>query len=110
MPGSEVGIIYFGSTEPAVFEARRLLAEAGVSTDAMRVRAVPFTREMGEFIQSHSRNYVVEMNRDGQLFQLLTLEYSNQAGKILSLAHTDGLPLTARRLLGGILTNEEKLK
>jgi len=36
------------------------------------------------------------MNRDGQLHQLLSLEYANQCVKLIALAHLDGLPMTAR--------------
>ena len=96
MPGAEVGIIAFGSTEPAIQEARHNLAEAGLKTDYLRVRAVPFTKEVDEFIDSHDRIYVVEMNRDGQLHQLLRLDYSEKCVKMISLAYLDGLPMTAR--------------
>jgi 2-oxoglutarate ferredoxin oxidoreductase subunit alpha len=108
METAEIGIIAFGSTEPAVQEARQQLAEAGIRSDFLRVRAVPFSRQVGDFIRQHVRNYVVEMNRDGQLHQLLTLDYPDQAIRLISLAHTDGLPLTARRVREGILAQEAK--
>ncbi len=65
-------------------------------TDFLRVRAVPFTSEVGDFIRQHAQVYVVEMNRDGQLNQLLTLEYPELATRLRSVAYTDGLPLTAQ--------------
>lgn len=105
--GAEISLISFGSTEPAILEARDQLDDMGVKTDYLRVRAIPFTIEIEEFVRSHKRNYVVEMNRDGQLHQLLTLEYSDQATKLISLAHTDGLPLTASRVREFILDREE---
>ena len=73
----------------------------------MRVRAVPFTEEVEVFIRQHERCYVVEMNRDGQLQQLLTLEYPGQALKLISIAYTDGLPMTARLVRQAILDKEE---
>jgi 2-oxoglutarate ferredoxin oxidoreductase subunit alpha len=69
---------------------------------------VPFTQEVQDFIQSHDRLYVVEMNRDGQLYQLLLLEYPQFAHKLIKIAYTDGLPMTARRVRESILAHEEK--
>jgi 2-oxoglutarate ferredoxin oxidoreductase subunit alpha len=108
MKDAEIGIIAFGSTAPAIEEARHQLAEKGLPTDSMRLRAVPFGSEVGDFIQKHSRNYVVEMNRDGQMHQLLTLEYPQQAMKLISMAYMDGLPMTARRVRESILAKEMK--
>ena len=69
--GAKIGVIAFGSTEPAIQEACFLLAEQGIKIDFLRVRAIPFSSQVGDFIRQHERNYVVEMNRDGQLHQLL---------------------------------------
>jgi 2-oxoglutarate ferredoxin oxidoreductase subunit alpha len=93
---TEIGILSFGSTEPAVQEARYLLSQRGIETDFLRLRAIPFTNEVTDFIHDHDRIYVIEMNRDGQLHQLLSLEYSRDCVKLISLAHLDGLPMTAR--------------
>jgi 2-oxoglutarate ferredoxin oxidoreductase subunit alpha len=108
MPGAQVGLIAFGSTEPAIAEARHQLARAGLFTDFLRVRAIPFTSEVGDFIKAHGRNYVIEMNRDGQLHQLLTLEYPEAATRLSSVAHTDGLPMTARFVREAIYGHEER--
>jgi 2-oxoglutarate/2-oxoacid ferredoxin oxidoreductase subunit alpha len=108
MAGAEIGIIAFGSTEPAIEEARHQLAQKGIKSDFLRVRAIPFTEEVNAFVHEHERNYVVEMNRDGQLHQLLLLDYPDRAMNLISLAHTDGLPLTARRVREAILPKEVK--
>lgn len=107
MEDAEIGILAFGSTEPAVREARHQLAGMGVKTDFLRVRAIPFTKEVEAFVNGHSRNYVVEMNRDGQLHQLLTLKYPARAVNLISLAYTDGLPMTARLVREAILSKEK---
>jgi 2-oxoglutarate ferredoxin oxidoreductase subunit alpha len=106
--GASIGIIAFGSTDPAIREARDRLAEQGVKTDYMRLRAVPFNAEVTEFIRRHDRNYVVELNRDGQMHQLLRLEVQGCATDLVSLAHIDGLPLTAEWLVKALLAEEEK--
>jgi 2-oxoglutarate ferredoxin oxidoreductase subunit alpha len=108
MPGAEIGIIAFGSTEPAVQEARQQLADKEIASDYLRVRAIPFTKEVENFVRSHEKTYVIEMNRDGQLHSLLTLDYPGRATHLISLAYTDGLPMTARRVREAILAQEEK--
>ncbi len=106
--GANIGIIAFGSTEPAIREARHeLLMEAGIKTDSMRIRGIPFTDDVLNFIESHDQNFVVEMNRDGQMYQLLLVEYPHLAAKLTSAAFNDGLPATARWVKDSILIKEE---
>jgi 2-oxoglutarate/2-oxoacid ferredoxin oxidoreductase subunit alpha len=109
MEGAEIGIIAFGSTDPAVQEARHFLKEAGIQTDYLRVRAIPFSPQIDEFVREHERTYVVELNRDGQLHQLLTLENPDRTVSLISLAHTDGLPLTAKWVVNALQKAEETL-
>jgi 2-oxoglutarate ferredoxin oxidoreductase subunit alpha len=108
--GATTGIIAFGSTDPAIQEARYLLeAEAGLKSDSMRIRGIPFSQEVREFIESHEQNVVVEMNRDGQMYQLLLVEYPDLAGKLSSVAFNDGLPATAKWVKESILSEEVKV-
>lgn len=109
MEGSQIGIIAYGSTEPAVAEARDGLAGKGIKTDFMRLRAIPFSREVVEFIRNHDRTYVVELNRDGQMHKLLSLEVPEKAASLKSIAHLDGLPLTAAWVERAIMSEEEKV-
>jgi 2-oxoglutarate ferredoxin oxidoreductase subunit alpha len=102
----EIGIIGFGSTETAIQEARYHLSQSAIKTDFLRLRAIPFTTEVNDFIHEHDRVYVIEMNRDGQLHQLLSLEYSRDCVKLISLAHLDGLPMTARWVEEAITAKE----
>ena len=94
--GAKVGIISYGSTDAAILEARDYLAEGGLQTDYLRLRAVPFTPEVKDFIEKHEVIYVVEMNRDGQMHKILRLEYPEATMKLVSLAKHDGMPLTAQ--------------
>jgi 2-oxoglutarate ferredoxin oxidoreductase subunit alpha len=97
MDGARVGIIAIGSADPAVEEARSQLADMGLPTDYLRVRAVPFTDEVVQFVRDHERVYVVELNRDGQLRQLLLVNLPEElATRLRKAAHTDGMPLSAR--------------
>ncbi len=95
MEGAEAALISYGSTDPAITEARDRLKEDGLATSYMRLRAVPFTEQVAAFVEAHERIYVVEMNTDGQMRQLLQLEYPQYATRFISLNHNDGLPLTA---------------
>ena len=106
--GSKTGIIAFGSTDEAILEAQHILWNQGLETDYMQVRAIPFNDQVEKFIFEHEVNYVVELNRDGQMNQLLTIEYPQFATKLISLAHIDGLPLTAKWVVDAILSKENK--
>ena len=95
--GAKVGIIAFGSTDPAIVEARdRLQAQYGLQTSYLRLRALPLGEEVKQFVAAHDRVYVIELNSDGQMHQLLQLHTPEHATKLLSIAYNDGLPLTPR--------------
>ncbi len=107
-PGAKIGIISSGSADPAVTEARDLLHRKGISTDYLRIRSLPFGQEVEQFLKTHEMIFVVEINRDGQMLQLLTIKYPQYAEKMTKTAHMDGLPITARWVCDQILTREEK--
>ncbi len=105
---TSLGIIAYGSTDPAVLEACDRLQANGIGVDYLRLRAVPFSEEVKHFVQEHERVYVVEMNLDGQMRQLLQLEYPDEALKFRSITQNDGLPLTARFIKESLMTAEEE--
>ena len=92
--GSDIGIVTFGTNEDAVREARDWLANDGIQTDYLRVRALPVASAVGEFIHSHKSIFVIENNFDGQLNQLLRIESPEDISHVRSLALGDGLPMT----------------
>jgi 2-oxoglutarate ferredoxin oxidoreductase subunit alpha len=104
MKGATVGILAFGSTEYAVLEAQHHLAkDDGIKADFLRVRALPFTDEVTKFIAKYDQVFVVEMNRDGQMNQILLTEYPQFAMKLKSVAYHDGLPASAKWVREGVL-------
>jgi len=105
---AKTAIIAYGSTESAINEARDQLAQDGMQTDFMRVRAFPFSPEVREFVRKYDQVFVVEMNRDGQLFQLLSLAYPDQVQKFRSVAFGDGMPASAKWVREGILARYTK--
>ena len=108
MPNSKIGLISFGSTLSAVEEARSIMSGQGISTDFLRVRAIPFTGPVDEFLEKLERVYIIEMNRDGQLHDLISLAYPKCVSKLRSVVYTDGLPLTARFIRDAIMSQEAK--
>jgi 2-oxoglutarate ferredoxin oxidoreductase subunit alpha len=104
-PDATIGVIGFGSTEAAILEAiHQLETEQGIKADFLRVRALPFTQEVTDFVNKYDQVFVVEMNRDGQLKQLLTMEYPERAANLKSVAYGDGLPAAAKWVRDGILS------
>ncbi len=95
MPGAEVGLIAFGSTDPAIQEARVRLGAAGLNTDYLRLRALPLGPAVRDFVAAHRVTYVVEMNTDSQMHQLVQLHMPEFAPRVRQANKSDGLPLTA---------------
>jgi 2-oxoglutarate ferredoxin oxidoreductase subunit alpha len=104
--GAEVGIIAYGSTDPAVREARDTLAKHGIRASYLRLRALPLGQATSDFVARHKRLYVVELNHDGQMHQLVQLHVPDRAADILSVRICDGLPMTAKFVADGILEQE----
>jgi len=96
------GVIYFGSTTPAMHEALEALENGGLHLDALRVRGFPFSDAVFDFIAAHDRVFVVEQNRDAQLRTLLVNEGDVAPSKLTSVLNYDGAPITARFIAGAI--------
>ena len=96
------GVIYFGSTTPAMHEALETLEGQGIHFDAMRVRGFPFADAIMDFIKSHDHVFVVEQNRDAQLRLLLSNEGGIDPAKLIPVLNYDGSPITARFISGQI--------
>ena len=84
-----------------------MLAEKGVLTSYLRMRALPTTQEQREFTGRYPRVYVVENNLDGQMCRILQSEEPEHATRFHSLAKCDGLPLTGRWIAQSILEQEQ---
>ena len=107
---SRAGIIAYGTSHWALTEAcDQLKKEHNLPMDYLRVRAYPFTQEVHDFIRDHDRVYVVEQNRDAQMFQLLKLDIAaDQVVKLRSVLHYNGLPVDARSITEAIISQEAK--
>jgi 2-oxoglutarate ferredoxin oxidoreductase subunit alpha len=109
VPGARVGIIAYGSTHDAVREARDYLRAHGVESSYMRVRALPLNDNVTAFMAQYDEVYVVELNQDSQMMQLLAAHAPVHAGKMRPVNLCDGLPLTAVFVLNRILQHRNAL-
>jgi 2-oxoglutarate ferredoxin oxidoreductase subunit alpha len=107
---SKIGIIAYGTTDPAIVESRdQLRSEYDIETDYLRLTAYPFSQEVFDFIASHERIYVAEQNRDAQMASLLKLDLKpSEIGKLRSILHYNGLPVDARSLTEQLARQEGK--
>ncbi len=107
---SRLGVVYYGSTSPAMQEALDVLEQQGLHLDALRVRAFPFHEQVADFIAGHDHVFVVEQNRDAQLRMLLVNECGIDPAKLVPVLHYDGSPITARFILREISEDAAALK
>ena len=105
-----LGVIYFGSTSPAMHEALDVLPDDGIHLDALRLRAFPFPAVVASFIAEHETVYVVEQNRDAQMRQLLVNELEIDPARLVPVLHFDGTPITARFITAKISAHVQKAK
>ncbi|HSZ11914.1 MAG TPA: hypothetical protein VK759_07055, partial [Rhizomicrobium sp.] len=96
------GVIYYGSTAPAMDEALAALEAKSMHLDTLRVRAFPFSDEVVDFIHAHDQVFLVEQNRDAQLQKLIVNECGIDPARFISILHYDGTPITARFITSAI--------
>ena len=107
--GNSVAIIAYGTTHHAVVEARDILDHLGIATDYMRLRALPFSSDVAAFIARHERVYVIEQNRDGQVYGLLRTELPDHLiSRIHSIRHYNGVPIDAHAIVDPLLQAERE--
>jgi 2-oxoglutarate ferredoxin oxidoreductase subunit alpha len=107
--GHKIAILAYGTTHHAVVEARDRLREDGLEIDYLRVRALPLSPEVATFIQRYDRVYVVEQNRDGQLYGILRTELpTHLIQRLESICHYNGVPIDAHAIIDPLLEAERE--
>lgn len=108
-PGSRIGLIAYGTSHWAALEALdELQQQHQIKVDYLRLRAYPFNGEVKDFVEQHERVYVVDQNRDGQMYSLMAMDYDESIhAKLRSIRCYDGLPIPARIVVEGILNKEK---
>lgn len=105
--GGAIGLIVAGSSHWAAVEALDQLQEAGLPTDLCRIRALPLSDAVLEFVAEHERTYIVEQNRDAQLASLVRLAVRAElVPRLVPVGHYDGTPIAAVDITGPILAHE----
>ncbi|HTA39980.1 MAG TPA: 2-oxoacid:acceptor oxidoreductase subunit alpha [Candidatus Acidoferrales bacterium] len=106
---NKIAILAYGTTHHAVVEARERLLEVGIKTDYMRVRALPLSPDVAKFIARHERVYVVEQNRDGQLYGILRTDLpTHLIPHLVSIRHYNGVPIDAYAIIDPLLEAERQ--
>ena len=93
--GASIGLVHFGTSCAAVFEAIDLLAEQGIRADSLQLLSVPFHTEVSDFIHQHDTVFVVEQNRDAQMRTVIINELEINPASLQSVLNYDGSPLAA---------------
>lgn len=108
--GTRYGVIYYGSTSPAMNEAAETLAANGHHLNMLRIRAFPFHQDVASFIADHDFVFVVEQNRDSQMRSLIVNELGIDPVRLVPILHYDGTPITARFIVGAVGDRLDTLK
>jgi 2-oxoglutarate/2-oxoacid ferredoxin oxidoreductase subunit alpha len=93
---TKYGVIYYGSTSPAMDEAIHMIEARGQGLDRLRVRAFPFHSSVASFLADHDFVFVVEQNRDAQMRSLIVNECGVDPVRLVPILNYDGSPITAR--------------
>lgn len=88
-----IGLIYYGSSSQIIKELKSELGP--VST--YKLRALPFHSDLNHFIRKHSKIYVIEQNRDGQMCRLLKSEFGGS--NLHSVVQFNGHPIDPKNIL-----------
>ncbi len=104
-PGARIGLLAYGSTHWALVEARDQLRELGIPTGYCRIRALPVATDVGpNFVGRYERVYVVEQNRDGQIYSLLRSTLNGTLDdRLVAVTHYSGTPIAAENIVRPIL-------
>ena len=95
---SELGVIFYGTSDASAKEALDILATEGVFLDGLHLKAFPFHEEVTKFVESHQQIFVIDQNRDGQMRTLLINELEVSPQKFIKLLSYDGMPITAQNI------------
>jgi 2-oxoglutarate ferredoxin oxidoreductase subunit alpha len=107
--GANIGFLAFGTTHWAIIESLdQLKREYSMPVSYYKLRALPFTNDLIEFMERHDRVYIVEQNRDGQMAMLVKLELPAELiGKLRSIRHYSGIPIDARFVTDELIAAEK---
>ena len=104
--GASIGVISVGMVCGTVREMVERLHAEGLELEILEPRTIwPVPDETIDFIESHDRTYVVELNSEGQLARIITGAGAT-AGKISSIRKYTGKPFKPGELVTEIKQRE----
>jgi 2-oxoglutarate ferredoxin oxidoreductase subunit alpha len=104
--GASIGILSIGMVCGAVREAVERLEQQGTDIEILEPRTIwPVLEETKDFVNSHDRTYIVELNHEGQLARLITSQ-GVPAEKIISIQKVVGKPYRPHQLVEEIQERE----
>ena len=109
--GARTGIVAYGTSHAAVMEARDTLSAQGVQTNYLRLRALPLNGKgpgptLEEFAKQFEHIFVVDQNQQGQMANLIKMQYPLLAPKVRNVLHYDGMPIDAETIVQQIKRQE----
>jgi 2-oxoglutarate ferredoxin oxidoreductase subunit alpha len=105
--GSKIGLIAYGTSDFAVQEAIHRHRSEGGRIDYLRIRSLPLSAKVREFIAAHDKVFVCEQNAHSQMMEIMRFEMPEFATKMVPLLHYDGLPLPVETVYEGITGTKE---
>ncbi len=104
--GAKIGVISVGMVCGTVREAVERLELAGLELEILEPRTIfPVPDETIEFVKSHDRTYVFELNCEGQLARVITAA-GVPSEKIISIRKYTGTPFKPGELVAEIKQRE----
>ncbi len=103
---ADIGVVVVGMLGDVLAEACERFAAQGVALRCHRPRTLwPLLEDTVDFVKSCERVYVVELNKSGQLAQLLRSAGAS-GDKMQSILKYDGVPMSVAELVEAILEKE----
>ncbi len=105
---ASAGFIGCGTSHWAIVESREQLKnEFDTNTSYLRLLAYPFNDDLTDFIRRHHHVYIVDQNRDGQLFELIRSGTPPElVERLRGVRYFGGLPLDARTVTDAVVEQE----
>jgi 2-oxoglutarate ferredoxin oxidoreductase subunit alpha len=105
--GASIGILSVGMVCGAVRESVERLEQKGIDIEILEPRTIwPVLDETKEFINSHDRTYIVELNHEGQLARIITGQ-GVAVDKIRSIRKVVGKPYRPHQIVEEIVAREQ---
>lgn len=100
---SHIGFICYGSASMILEELKLILNQHKIKINYLRIRSWPFSDVVGDFINTHDRVIVLDLNLNSQIYQMLKMQFDFDSYKVRSLCHYNGEPINAETCVKFIL-------